>query len=508
MANSVADILSQPQSIAIVLLSAAVLGFIHKRLTRLNNLPLPPGPPAESWILGNTIPKVYSYRKFEEWTKEYGPVFKLRQGFNTIFVVGRIEAAVDIMEKEGANTIDRPRSIAIGETLSGGMRLLLTPAGERFKKMRRALHAHLQPKTILAYTPTLMKAAGQHIMDILDDPSRHQDHAKRYAAAVVMTLAYGKYPKSYYDPIVLDVNRCLTRLGNNMRIAYWKVDSWPFLRYVPGYLKELQDGHKEELDLFKGQLIEVREKLNSGEEVPQSFGKYLIERQNELELSDSEASYLAGSLFGAGSDTTASVISVAVMASACYPEAAEKVKEELDAVIGKERPPAASDQESLPQTMAFVTEVLRWRPVTAGGFPHKSTKDIIWRGYLIPAGSTVVGNVWAVNRDPQYFPEPESFNPQRWLTSEGKLRDDIKAYPFGFGRRICPGQHIAVASIFLNTALIQWAFNVRADPDHPIDTLAFTESANAHPQPFNVIFEPRAAKNFEGIRELMEDYGA
>jgi cytochrome P450 len=46
---------------------------------------------------------------------------------------------------------------------------------------------------------------------------------------------------------------------------------------------------------------------------------------------------LAGSLFGAGSDTTASVMSVSVMAAACYPEAAEKVREELDAVIGKER---------------------------------------------------------------------------------------------------------------------------------------------------------------------------
>lgn len=137
-----------------------------------------------------------------------------------------------------------------------------------------------------------MKAARQHIMDILDDPSRHQDHAKRwritafsvvewshdsrlvfyywpfgnypivnpiqsispyysiylsyrYAAAVVMTLAYGKYPKSYYDPIVLAVNRCLTRLGNNMRIAYWKVDTWPFLRYVA-----LSCGFLEKIDLI------------------------------------------------------------------------------------------------------------------------------------------------------------------------------------------------------------------------------------------------------------------
>lgn len=61
--------------------------------------------------------------------------------------------------------------------------------------------------------------------------------------------------------------------------------------------------------------------------------------------------------------------------------------------------------------------------------------------------------------------------------------------------------------MFLNTALIQWAFHVRADPEHPIDDLAFTESANAHPQPFRVFFEPRAAKTADGIRELLEDYG-
>ena len=80
---------------------------------------------------------ISAYRKFEEWTKEYGPVFSLRQGFQTIIVIGRIQAAIDIMEKEGANLVDRPQNISAGETLSGGMRVLLTPAGDRFKKMRR-----------------------------------------------------------------------------------------------------------------------------------------------------------------------------------------------------------------------------------------------------------------------------------------------------------------------------------------------------------------------------------
>jgi cytochrome P450 len=74
-----------------------------------------------------------------------------------------------------------------------------------------------------------------------------------------------------------------------------------------------------------------------GEEVPTCFGKYLLERQRELDLSDGETAYLAGSMFGAGSDTTASAISVSVLAAACYPEAQRRVQEELDQVIGRNR---------------------------------------------------------------------------------------------------------------------------------------------------------------------------
>lgn len=78
---------------------------------------------------------------------------------------------------------------------------------------------------------------------------------------MVLALAYGKIPKSYHDPIVRSVNTCLTRLGLAMLPGAWKVDSYPLLKYVPGYLKELQDGHAEELNLFKTQLQEVRDKL-------------------------------------------------------------------------------------------------------------------------------------------------------------------------------------------------------------------------------------------------------
>lgn len=65
-------------------------------------------------------------------------------------------------------------------------------------------------------------------LDPFSPPSSHV--FVRYSASVVMALAYGKHPKSYDDPDVIAVNRCLTRLGNTLRPGVWRVDVFPFLR--------------------------------------------------------------------------------------------------------------------------------------------------------------------------------------------------------------------------------------------------------------------------------------
>jgi hypothetical protein len=62
-------------------------------------------------------------------------------------------------------------------------------------------------------------------------------------------------------------------------------------------------------------------------------------------------------------------------------------------------------------------------------------------------------------------------------------------------------------SIFLNTALLFWSFHIKADPTSPLDEWAFTESANTHPLPFRVIFEPRVLSTAGALKEILEDYG-
>ncbi|THH18294.1 hypothetical protein EW146_g2667 [Bondarzewia mesenterica] len=480
------------------MLGAVLYSLRWRRTTK--DLPLPPGPPGH-WLWGNEVPEKRTFLKYAEWTDKYGPVYTLRHGRRTIIVIGRNDAALEIMEKEGAHTADRPRAVAGGEMISGNMRLLLIGVGDRFRKLRKALHSQLQPKIVPTYEPLQRLNAKVLVHDILDNPEAHCEHAKRFSASVILSLTYGKPSPSHpADPDITLVNLCLLRFGLAVRPGAHIVEDMPWLKYLPFYGLTLRRYHREELNLFTRQLQGARSDMAAGKAAP-SFSKYLLERQNELGLSDNETAYLAGSMFGAGSETTASAIGIIIMASACFPEAQKVVQDELDTMVGPDRLPIFGDWDSLPQIHAFILETFRWRPGTAPGFQHRVTKDIIYRGYRIPAGTTVLANHWAIGRDPELFPDADKFDPQRWLDEKGQIRQDLKFPNFGFGRRVCPGQPLAMRSLFITTAFILWSFKISEDPSRPIDTFALSEGSFTFPLPFAAKFEPRQSKLREFIAE-------
>ncbi|KAJ7336344.1 cytochrome P450 [Mycena albidolilacea] len=492
------------QVVALVVFTCTIWVFVQLRNAKLSRGLLPPGPPGH-WLTGTAIPKQHAHRKFEEWIKEYGPVISFRRGRELMVIIGRYDATVEIMEKEGGSVADRPSSIAAGDTLSGGMRTLLIGSGERLRKLRKALHAQLRPVIAAEYQPIQQINAQYFIVNLLNDPANHLIHAHGYAASVIISLTYGKPARtSSDDPIVEEVGSAQARLGAALVPGAYMVDAFPFLRYVPGYLSELRRQHQMELALFKSQLDDVREQMAANKDMRPCFAKKLLEHQEEYGLTDHETAYLAGSMFGAGSDTSAAAISIVIMAAAAFPEAQLKVQEQLDSIVGSGKLPTFQDEPDLVQVTAFYLETFRWRPVSAAGFAHRATKDIIWNGYVIPAGATVYGNHWSIARDPVVFPDPERFDPQRWVTPDGNaIREDLKVFQFGFGRRVCPGSHVANQSLFINTALLLWAFRIVEDKNKPIDTLAFTNTANVHPLPFSVRFEPR--RDVKEMEQLLKE---
>ncbi|KAG0696761.1 cytochrome P450, partial [Suillus ampliporus] len=165
----------------------------------------------------------------------------------------------------------------------------------------------------------------------------------------------------------------------------------------------------------------------------------------------------------------------------------------------------------LPRLDAFVSEALIWRPLTPNGFAHRTTKDVtwassLWKNYCIPAGTTVFGSHWAISRDPEVYPDPDAFKPQRWINDQGSLRDDLTFFVYGFGRRICPAQHVADRSVFINSLLILWAFQLTLDPMKLLDDMGFMTGAMPHDRPCAIDFKTRIPE--VELRRMMQNYGS
>ncbi|KAG0694281.1 cytochrome P450 [Suillus ampliporus] len=496
---------SQPQNLSIyenILRAAACLGIVGliARSYLASGLPLPPSPP--TWRLrGHYVPPRTSYLTEARWIDEYGPLITLRSGLQKFVVIGRYKAAVDIMENQGKTLADRPRSISAGELFSGGLSLSFAPFGDMVRRMRRALHTHLQPKAVETYHPMQMSHAKDAVLNILDDPYDFQNHVTTYAATTIMKVAYGtNTPTSATDPDVIEINKLVSMTAAILRPGAYLVDTIPWLKYLPWYGRDLRQGFERCKNLNASHLNRVKEQMQqSNVNIGPSFTKIMLESRHLYGLSEIEIAALSAYIMG----QTSAAICTTFMAAARFPEEQAKVQAELDAVIGRHRAPTFTDQKSLPYLQAFISEALRWRPPAPVGMAHQTTKEVIWGNYCIPAGTTVFGNAWAISRDPEVYPEPHAFKPQRWSDDQGRLRDDLRLFIYGFGRRVCPGQHIANRSIFINTLLILWAFRITLDPTQPLDDMGWMDR-EVGKRSCPIAFEARIPE--AELRRMMENY--
>lgn len=130
-----------------------------------------------------------------------------------------------------------------------------------------------------------------------------------------------------------------------------------------------------------------------------------------------------------------------------HPAVQAKAQEEIDQVVGRNRLPIFDDRENLPYFEAVFKEAFRWHVLAPTALPHVCIKDDICEGYLIPKDAIIVPNVWWFAHDPAVYPNPEVFDPTRFLGPNPA--PDPLTYAFGFGRRICPGKQFADLNIWL-----------------------------------------------------------
>ncbi|CAE7177454.1 unnamed protein product [Rhizoctonia solani] len=215
---------------------------------------------------------------------------------------------------------------------------------------------------------------------------------------------------------------------------------------------------------------------------------------------DEDVKQVAVTLIGASIETTVNTLMMFLLAMVLYPDVQKKAQNELDYVIGNGRLPTFEDRDRLGYMERMIQEILRWHPVAPLAVPHTCFEDDTYKGYRVPKGAIVAGNVWAMTRDETVYKDPEVFDPDRYLDPSTPLSP-----VFGWGRRRCPGIHFAQSSLFITIASILMTFNIEVAQDKDGNDMRpsgkLVNSLVLTPERFPLKLTPRSTKHEELIEQ-------
>jgi cytochrome P450 len=167
-------------------------------------------------------------------------------------------------------------------------------------------------------------------------------------------------------------------------------------------------------------------------------------------------------LYLAGQENTATTLMWACILLTQYPKAADLLYAEVDQVLGG-RTPTADDVPSLVYARAVIDETLRLYP-PAWIISRVAAEDDVLDGVSIPAGTLVLASPYTTQRDPRYWPDPDRFIPDRFLSPGDADRPKFAYFPFGGGPRLCIGQHFALIEASLVLAMIAQRYKLDLAP--------------------------------------------
>ncbi|MFJ6580949.1 cytochrome P450 [Streptomyces sp. NPDC004288] len=169
----------------------------------------------------------------------------------------------------------------------------------------------------------------------------------------------------------------------------------------------------------------------------------------------------------AGHETTATSLGFALHLLARHPEVLKRAHEEVDRVLGG-RTPGAADLDALPYVTRVLKETMRLYPA-APAIGRRAVADTVVDGVAIPAGADVVVASWVTHRHPDYWDDPERFDPDRFTPEAEAARPRYAWYPFGGGPRACIGQHFSMLESVIALAMILQKHGLEAvDTEVPV----------------------------------------
>ncbi|ETW79565.1 cytochrome P450 monooxygenase 37 [Heterobasidion irregulare TC 32-1] len=517
--------------------AAFVVAVLIVLMLQRRSLHLPPGPKGLP-IIGNLFDFGGDalYVKARDWSKEYGDdVISLTTLGHTTVILNSAQAVADLYVSRGANYSDRPDMPMLIDLVGWDWTFALMRYGPRWKEHRRVFHNEFDA-TIKEHRVIQVPAAHELVRLLLSDrtPKKFLDHLEHYTARIIMQRVYGyTFEDAMKDPFVL-VNKAASETTSTATVpGTFLVDTFPILKYVPewmpgaGFKKIAREWRILQEAVVNRPFDMVRDQHTKGIAKPCFVGSCLEDRTNAASksLDEDVIKSIAAVVYAAGSDTNLATLTSFVLAMVLHPEVQKRIQTELDSVLGGERLPTFEDKEHLPYFWNVMREVLRWLVVFPFAIPHRAMSADTYKGFHIPANATILGNTWAIMHNPDVYPDPETFKPERH-EAEG-VRDPIECGVFGYGRRqvgtiagvksilissssirSCSGKNMALDTVWIAMATILTVFNIKKAVDEKgniiTPAIEFRRSTINHPAPFDCTFEPRSAAALALIHQTQD----
>ncbi|KAJ0024021.1 hypothetical protein Pint_08875 [Pistacia integerrima] len=420
---------------------------------------------------------------------KYGPVFCIRVGVYPALVVSSWEVAKELFTTYDVDVSSRPK-LTTGKLLGHNYANFgFSPYGAYWREMRKITAVELLSNRRLDLLKHVRATEVEHALKEIyklwtkarNESSHVLVETKQWFGDlnlnVILRMVAGKrYFGADAATDEKEVRRCRKAMREFFDLAGLFVvrDALPFLGWldIGGYEKAMKKTFKELDSLVEEWLEEHRRKKEAGETI----------------------------IVGATDTTTVNLTwALSLLLNNHY--ALEKVQEELDSVVGKERLLSESDVDKLVYLQAVVKEALRLYPAGPLGGGREFTKDCTISGYYVPKGTRLLLNIWKIQTDPQVWSDPLEFKPERFLTTHKDI--DVKGQhfeliPFGCGRRACPGISFGLQMTHLALASLLHAFDITTPSSAPVDMTGTPGMTNIRATPLEILVKPRLSHHLYG----------
>ena len=458
----------------LIYLAISLLTFVifiwYNRTTR-SSLHQPPGPRPLP-LVGNLFSINFSkmHLTFAELAEFYGKIFKVSILGLEIIVINDISLMRKALQGEEFHNVfsDRPDSFA-AKYITFDSDIIVGKVDQGVFTLRAMLHKGFKvfgegvarfENQVTGELDRLVSELHLHSKEDIDISPILKESFSNWMSSLIT----GRKAQPCDTEIIWDFNESVTRLGT-LGISSL-LTQMPILRFLPGkfstsyrncvkardrLLQRFYESHafRKETDGLLAVLVQMQMEKN------QQAGYEIVSDLRGLILD----------IFLAGLDTTLKALINSFALLLKYPECKIKVSDEIDRVIGRARPPSLDDRQHMPYTKAFLMEVHRYVTEAPLAVPRVCSRDVTLEGYHIKKGALIFSNLWFIHHDEKLWHDPWNFRPERFLDSDGELlqadHDLRKAWvPFSLGRRVCPGETLAMTRTFLYLTRVLQEFDI------------------------------------------------